>query len=193
MSASSADTSDARHPSLYRGRVLRLEPGEPARWTVVADDRMLPAALSARRDGTWILADAVELTEIDATGAPGAIRPLGWSMSLVDAPALMVDAGDGRVFASAGRSLFLADRQGIRVLGQLPGGQLGLAIEATRDGALWATNLHGLWHRDAQRRVARPGEPTVAAQGIVDARARPLRGGGGDRHGALSCVSPTRP
>lgn len=172
VSVSSADASDARHPALYRGRVLRLERAGAPRWATAAEDRMLPAALSARRDGTWMLADAVEMLELEPTGAPGAARPLGWSLSVVDAPALLVDAGDGRFFASAGRRLFLVDRHGIRVLGALPGGQLGLAIEATGDGALWATNLHGLWQLDARGAWRDRAHRPWSAQGIVDARAR---------------------
>jgi hypothetical protein len=171
-SVSSADTSDPRHPSLYRGRVARLDEGSPPRWITVADDRALPVALSARRDGRWALADGVEWLEIERSGAPRAAHPLAWSRGVSDAPAVLTDAGDGRFFGSAGRQLLLADDRGVRALGLLPGSQLALALDASPDGALWATNLHSLWQLDARGgwrdRTQRP----WSAHGIIDARAR---------------------
>lgn len=171
-SVSSADASDPRHPSLYRGRVVRLDDAPAARWVTVADDRALPVALSARRGGGWALADGVEWLEIERSGAPREARPLAWSRGVADAPAVLTDAGDGRFFGSAGRQLLLADDHGVRALGVLPGSQLALALDASPDGALWASNLHSLWQLDGRGvwrdRARRP----WSAHGILDARAR---------------------
>lgn len=171
-SVSSADASDPRHPALYRGRVVRLDEGPVARWVTVADDRALPVALSARRDGGWALADGVEWLGLERSGAPRDARPLAWSRGVSDAPAVLADAGDGRFFASAGRHLLLADERGVRALGVLPGSQLALALDVSPDGALWASNLHSLWQLDARGvwrdRARRP----WSAHGILDARAR---------------------
>lgn len=146
--ASAVNGAEAPSPTAlrHRGRLLRLDEAErPPRWRVVAHDRLLPIAATQGVARGWRFADAGALTRVDAQGALERSTWLPWSRSRDDAPQDIVPAGRARFFASAGRTLYRVDDDGLHALGTLPSGSIPQRIDASEDGTLWASDLQGLW------------------------------------------------
>lgn len=164
------ERSVARH----RARIVRLDEldDRDPHWRVVVEDRLVPAAASRADDGRTFVADASGALTLDAAGRVREGQWLPWARSAADAPRVIVPVSGDRFFASADRLLFRVDGGALQPLGLLPGDRRPTSIDASPDGALWASDGRSLWHgRFDARWVELTRRPWSFAQPVAAAAA----------------------
>jgi photosystem II stability/assembly factor-like uncharacterized protein len=131
------------HP---RARLYALAPAA-ASWRPVEGAELLraPVSLAPAADGATFAAHADGALRLDASLAPVARRVDPASRYASHRARVIVPAGEGSFLASTGALLLTVEGGATDALVALAGARTLHAIDASRDGWMWATDERGLW------------------------------------------------